>query len=274
MHLQRARKDETAKAEQATSVRTKGVDDQFAMERFQQKNLCHFRKGNVQPAEQSHVMPAATLPVGIEEQHIDGRISHHFQDEVRIQRARDHLELRTMAQGASKKLQLHLAGIGHENIDWSMHRVPHREGALKVQVLHSAAIVGSRRNKSWSLVTGFRDVSHIEPLHDPEVTVLLKDFERSYFIASGEVTRPGKYELHGPTTVTTAVAMAGGFTQQSKHSPPLEAPGAWLSFALRFRGSPEFGDFAFSIYNQRLATRVETTVSARDRGEAALRGAH
>jgi protein involved in polysaccharide export with SLBB domain len=55
-------------------------------------------------------------------------------------------------------------------------------------------------------------------LHDPVVTVILKDFERPYFIASGEVGRPGKYELHGPTTVTAAVAMAGGFTQQSKHS--------------------------------------------------------
>jgi polysaccharide biosynthesis/export protein len=55
-------------------------------------------------------------------------------------------------------------------------------------------------------------------LHDPVVTVILKDFEHPYFVASGEVGRPGKYELHGPTTVTAAVAMAGGFTQQSKHS--------------------------------------------------------
>jgi polysaccharide biosynthesis/export protein len=55
-------------------------------------------------------------------------------------------------------------------------------------------------------------------LHDPVVTVLLKDFERPYFVASGEVTHPGKYELHGPITLTAALAMAGGFTQQSKHS--------------------------------------------------------
>ena len=55
-------------------------------------------------------------------------------------------------------------------------------------------------------------------LHDPVVTVLLKEFEHPYFVASGEVGHPGKYELHGPTTVTAAVAMAGGFTQQSKHS--------------------------------------------------------
>ena len=55
-------------------------------------------------------------------------------------------------------------------------------------------------------------------LHDPRVTVAVKDFDRPYFIAGGEVGRPGKYELRGEITVSAAVAIAGGFTQQSKHS--------------------------------------------------------
>ena len=55
-------------------------------------------------------------------------------------------------------------------------------------------------------------------LHEPEVTVTLKDFEKPYFLASGEVTRPGKYELRGDLTVNEAVAIAGGFTQQALHS--------------------------------------------------------
>lgn len=55
-------------------------------------------------------------------------------------------------------------------------------------------------------------------LHDPEVTIVLKEFDKPYFIATGEVTRPGKYELRGDTTVTEAVAIAGGFTGQAKHS--------------------------------------------------------
>ncbi|HWZ83059.1 MAG TPA: polysaccharide biosynthesis/export family protein [Terriglobales bacterium] len=55
-------------------------------------------------------------------------------------------------------------------------------------------------------------------LHDPEVTVTLKDFEKPYFLASGEVSRPGKYELRGDLTVNEAVAIAGGFTQQARHS--------------------------------------------------------
>jgi polysaccharide export outer membrane protein len=55
-------------------------------------------------------------------------------------------------------------------------------------------------------------------LHQPEVTVTLKEFDKPYFLASGEVARPGKYELRGDLTVNEAVAMAGGFTQQARHS--------------------------------------------------------
>jgi protein involved in polysaccharide export with SLBB domain len=55
-------------------------------------------------------------------------------------------------------------------------------------------------------------------LHEPEVTVTLKDFDKPYFLASGEVARPGKYELRGDLTVSEAVAIAGGFTQQARHS--------------------------------------------------------
>jgi polysaccharide export outer membrane protein len=55
-------------------------------------------------------------------------------------------------------------------------------------------------------------------LHEPEVTITLKDFEKPYFLASGEISRPGKYELRGDLTVNEAVAIAGGFTQQARHS--------------------------------------------------------
>jgi polysaccharide biosynthesis/export protein len=55
-------------------------------------------------------------------------------------------------------------------------------------------------------------------LREPEVTVTLKDFDKPYFLASGEVTRPGRYELRGDLTVNEAVAIAGGLTQQARHS--------------------------------------------------------
>jgi polysaccharide export outer membrane protein len=55
-------------------------------------------------------------------------------------------------------------------------------------------------------------------LHNPEVGVALKDFERPYFVVGGEVGKPGKYELRSDTTVAEAVQIAGGFTSQAKHS--------------------------------------------------------
>jgi polysaccharide export outer membrane protein len=55
-------------------------------------------------------------------------------------------------------------------------------------------------------------------LHDPQVAVALKDFDRPYFVVGGQVGKPGKYELRSDTTVAEAVEIAGGLTQQSKHS--------------------------------------------------------
>src|SRR6266446_4596891 len=57
-----------------------------------------------------------------------------------------------------------------------------------------------------------------EILHEPVVTVILKDFDKPFFIANGQVRNPGKYELRSNLTVTEAIAVAGGFTDASKHS--------------------------------------------------------
>jgi polysaccharide export outer membrane protein len=55
-------------------------------------------------------------------------------------------------------------------------------------------------------------------LSNPRISILLKDFERPYFVADGQVGHPGKYDLRGDTTVIQAVAIAGGFTNSAKHS--------------------------------------------------------
>ncbi len=60
--------------------------------------------------------------------------------------------------------------------------------------------------------------AYLPVLRDPEINIFLKDFERPYFIAGGEVGRPGKYDLRSDITLSEAVALAGGFTERSKHS--------------------------------------------------------
>jgi polysaccharide export outer membrane protein len=47
-------------------------------------------------------------------------------------------------------------------------------------------------------------------VREPVLTVTLKEFQAPYFIAGGDVTKPGRYDLRGPTTLTEALALAGG----------------------------------------------------------------
>lgn len=69
-------------------------------------------------------------------------------------------------------------------------------------------------------------------LNDPLIVVVLKDFEKPYFVADGQVAHPGKYDMRGTVTLTEAVAIAGGFTDAAKHSQVLlfrRVNDQWLS---------------------------------------------
>jgi polysaccharide export outer membrane protein len=56
-------------------------------------------------------------------------------------------------------------------------------------------------------------------LKDPEITLILKDFEKPYFVVGGEVEKPGRFEMRGQVTALQAIAIAGGFKNASaKHS--------------------------------------------------------
>jgi polysaccharide export outer membrane protein len=61
-------------------------------------------------------------------------------------------------------------------------------------------------------------VAYAHVLHDPIISIVLKDFNKPYFLADGQVGHPGKYDLRADTTLTEAVAIAGGFTEDAKHS--------------------------------------------------------
>ena len=60
--------------------------------------------------------------------------------------------------------------------------------------------------------------SYAKILHDPVITVTPQEFVHPSFTAGGQVGKPGKYDLHGDTTVVQAIAIAGGFTDAAKHS--------------------------------------------------------
>jgi protein involved in polysaccharide export with SLBB domain len=52
-------------------------------------------------------------------------------------------------------------------------------------------------------------------LHDPVVDVDIQDFQKPFFTVSGQVGKPGQYELRSDITIAEAVAVAGGMTMQT-----------------------------------------------------------
>ena len=53
-------------------------------------------------------------------------------------------------------------------------------------------------------------------LHDPIVDVDVKDFQKPFFTVSGQVGKPGQYELRQDITVAEAIAVAGGLAPTAK----------------------------------------------------------
>jgi polysaccharide export outer membrane protein len=51
-------------------------------------------------------------------------------------------------------------------------------------------------------------------LKDPKVSILLKDFLKPSFYASGEVGKPGRYELRSEVTLLQALSEAGGMLNE------------------------------------------------------------
>jgi polysaccharide export outer membrane protein len=52
-------------------------------------------------------------------------------------------------------------------------------------------------------------------LNDPIISIDLTDFQKPFFTVSGQVGKPGQYELRADITVAEALAVAGGMTMQT-----------------------------------------------------------
>jgi polysaccharide biosynthesis/export protein len=98
---------------------------------------------------------------------------------------------------------------------------PEFDQTISVQPDGFASLAGAGDVHLEGLTTGESvqaiRAAYVNILHDPLVTVELKDFNKPYFTVGGQVNRPGKYDLRGPTSATEAIAMAGGFTDAARH---------------------------------------------------------
>jgi len=57
-----------------------------------------------------------------------------------------------------------------------------------------------------------------ERLKDPIATVILKEFQRPYFVVAGEVAQPGKIEMRERVTAIQATMLAGGMKEGARSS--------------------------------------------------------
>ena len=55
-------------------------------------------------------------------------------------------------------------------------------------------------------------------LQDPVATVILKEFQKPYFVVAGEVATPGKIEMRERVTALQAIMLAGGLKEGAKAS--------------------------------------------------------
>lgn len=58
--------------------------------------------------------------------------------------------------------------------------------------------------------------AYAHTLHDPIVNVDLTNFQNAFFTISGQVGKPGKYNLRSDLTVAEAIAVAGGLAPTAK----------------------------------------------------------
>ena len=80
--------------------------------------------------------------------------------------------------------------------------------------------IGDRRVQGLTVAQVREEVreAYAAIVRDPVFTVVLTEFEKPYFVAAGEVTRPGRYNLRGATTLTQALAYSGGPTNAARIS--------------------------------------------------------
>lgn len=65
-------------------------------------------------------------------------------------------------------------------------------------------------------VTDALTKAYSKTLNNPIINVDLKDFQKPFFVVTGQVAKPGQYDLRYDTTVSEAIAIGGGLLPTAK----------------------------------------------------------
>lgn len=84
------------------------------------------------------------------------------------------------------------------------------DGRINLREVDPVQVVGKSVTEAQALI----QQAYSGILKEPRVSVLLKEFLLPSFYASGEVGRPGRYELHSEITLLQAISEAGGMLNE------------------------------------------------------------
>ena len=88
------------------------------------------------------------------------------------------------------------------------------DGYISLQIGGDVKVSGRNLNEVRDLIL----TQARTRLAAPELTVILKEFQKPYVVVAGEVPQPGKFELREKLTAIQAVLLAGGFKDSAKSS--------------------------------------------------------
>jgi polysaccharide biosynthesis/export protein len=86
------------------------------------------------------------------------------------------------------------------------------DGYINLLIADSVYVKG----KTVPEITQVVKKAYLGTLHDPIIEVDLVDFQKPFFLVSGQVGKPGQFDLLHDTTVSEAIAIAGGFAPTAK----------------------------------------------------------
>ncbi len=124
------------------------------------------------------------------------------------------------------------------------------DGYIALRGIGSISVLGRTLSETSAMIKN----AYAKILHDPVITVELKEFEKPYFIVGGEVGHSGKFDLRGDTNVVEALEIAGGFKDSAKHSKVMlfhRTEGGWaLAQSVNVKKMLQKGDLEEAAYLQ------------------------
>jgi polysaccharide export outer membrane protein len=88
------------------------------------------------------------------------------------------------------------------------------DGFINLDPAGVIKVSGLTLEQATELITGLAS----KHLHDPKVTLTLKEFHKPYYVVAGEVKHPGRFDMDQPTTALQAVLVAGGMDTTARSS--------------------------------------------------------